>query len=63
MKKNTLMMFKLKTLQSSATESDISDHECKQCPLKLNTHNELQVHVKDNHDRKMTKKKQKNKKK
>ena len=48
---------------SSTAESEICDHECKQCPIKFNTLDELQWHIKENHDRKLTKKKQNNKKK
>ena len=48
---------------SSAEESEMDDHECQQCPLKCTPSNELHEHIKERHDRKITKKKQKNKKK
>ena len=47
----------------SAAESESSEHECQQCPLKCTNFTDLQEHIKEHHVRKNTKKKQKNKKK
>ena len=45
------------------SESEMTKYDCKNCPAKFKDNNEMQMHIDENHDVKISKKKQRNKKK